>query len=95
MKSEKLRCWYTNATSLENKWDQFKAELLEKNQPHLVFVTETWFSDVSLKLLDNYVIFNKDREARREWGVSIYVRNGVVACDVSQQVIVGEQVEKI
>ena len=38
-----LSCWYTNATSLNNKIDVFRAECVDTNYS-VRFVSETWFN---------------------------------------------------
>ena len=62
IKKNSLKCWYTNATSLNNKWDQFKSEIILDSYPDLIFVTETWFNDYSLRNIDQYKLFSKDRK---------------------------------
>ena len=75
-----LKCWYTNATSLCNKWDEFKAIIiLEK--PHVIMITETWFNSNSLKVIPNYIFFTKDRDGRGG-GVAIYVKNDINSCEI-------------
>jgi hypothetical protein len=40
----KLNCFYTYATSLNNKWNEFNAKIIELNYQHIICITETWFT---------------------------------------------------
>ena len=59
-----LNCWYTNATSLNNKMSIFKAEVA-MDQPDVIFISETWFNDNSCPSLNGYNIFRRDRGDQR------------------------------
>ncbi len=61
--SSSLRCWYTNATSLNNKFDVFKTELAHQDYPDLVFVTETWFKETSLMHMYQYDLYKVTRDS--------------------------------
>ena len=68
---------YLNATSLENKFDEFTV-VVETNHPNLIGVTETWFKNVSVTNLNGYNLYRKDRcDGRRGEGVCIYVDNSI------------------
>ena len=70
-----LSCWYTNATSLNNKMDVFRAECVDTNYD-VRFVSETWFNDQSIVNIDNYECFRRDRKSNTQGGgVCIYARN--------------------
>jgi hypothetical protein len=60
----KLHCFYTNATSLNNrlKLDQFKLLIQQKNKPHLLLITETWFNVNSVSNIPGYKLYAKNRE---------------------------------
>jgi hypothetical protein len=91
-----LDCFYTNATSLANKWDEFKLVLEYHNKPHIVMVSETWFNIRTLKEVNGYQLFAKDREQIRGGGVAIYVRNDLTCNELNLGTIRnGEQVEQI
>lgn len=94
-KPSSLRCIYTNATSLVNKWDAFNSLIQANDFPHVVLVTETWFNLRSVKHLDGYSLFNKDREAVIGGGVATYVRNDVDAFEVCDFGLVDRNVEQI
>ena len=68
-----LKCFYTNATSLVNKWHQFNSVIIYNAFPDIILVTETWFNKSSIIALQNYNIFLKNREHTRGGGVVIYV----------------------
>ena len=72
-----LSCIYTNPSSIVNKWDEFKATVVAHNSPHIICLAETWFNDKSLKSLDSYTLYNRDRENIRGGGVAIYINNAI------------------
>ncbi len=61
--SSSLRCWYTNATFLNNKFDIFKTELAHQDYLDLVFVTETWFKETSLMHMYQYDLYKVTRDS--------------------------------
>ena len=71
MNTSSLNCWYTNATSLNNKFDDFTAQI-EIHKPHAIFVTETWWDETSTKNVEGYTLFFRDRDGRGG-GVVLYV----------------------
>lgn len=78
-----LKCIYTNATSLVNKWDEFNSLVQANDFPHIIMITETWFNSMSIKHLSNYSLFNRDREELIGGGVAIYVRNDIDAYEAN------------
>ena len=70
----KLKCWYTNATSLNNKFNEFEARIYSED-PDVVLVTETWWKSDSIVLLDNYILYRCDRCETRGGGVAIYIKS--------------------
>ncbi len=56
-------CWYTNATSLNKKFDVFKTELAHQDYPDLRFVTETWFKETSLMHMYQYDLYKVTRDS--------------------------------
>ncbi len=71
-----LLCWYTNATSVVNKWSEFKATLAILDYPDVVALTEPWFVKTSLIKLDKYTLYSRDRPGdARGGGVAIYIKN--------------------
>ena len=67
-----LKCMYLNATSLENKFDEFTV-VVETNHPNLIGVTETWFKNVSVINLDGYNLYRKDRCDGRRGGEYVFM----------------------
>lgn len=55
-----MRFLYSNATSLVNKWDDFKDLIYSAAMPHIIMITETCFNDKSLVVLDGYNHFIKN-----------------------------------
>ena len=81
-----INCLYTNATSLNNKFQEFEARLSVMSRPHLVFVAETWFGPESAAGLKGYDLYRKDRPTRGG-GVAIYVRNDLNSVDVVEEAL--------
>ncbi len=75
--------FYTNATSLVNKWSYFNSLIFFHNFPHVILVTETWFNALSISQLNNCKIFCKNRETIRRGGVAIYLRCDLMCFDAS------------
>jgi hypothetical protein len=82
--SSKLNCLYTNATSLGNKWSALNSLLAYQNYPHVILITETWFHEYSIVNLENYKLYNKNREFVRGGGVAIYVRNDIESFEAAE-----------
>ena len=49
----KLKSWYSNVTSLNNKLDALVIEL-NTNNVDVAIMTETWWTDTSLKVIKGY-----------------------------------------
>ena len=71
-----LSCWYSNATSLNNKFDEFIEEI-NASKSQVVFVCETWWTDKSATNVPGYNLFRKDRQFSRGGGVCIYIRDNL------------------
>ena len=54
-----------------------KLVLAMLKSPHIICIAETWFNDRSLKNIESYTIYNRDRETIRGGGVAIYVSNSI------------------
>ena len=70
---KKLKCLYTNATSLNALKLHELTSITTTESPHLILITETWFSDLSITSIPNYNLNRKDRNGRGG-GIAIYVR---------------------
>ncbi|PKU40120.1 adaptin ear-binding coat-associated protein 1 [Limosa lapponica baueri] len=70
-----LKCIYTNARSMGNKWDELEA-IVQQDSYDVVATTETWWDDGQdwNAVMDGYKLFRKDRQGRRGRGVALYVR---------------------
>jgi len=90
-----LNCFYTNATSLINKWSDLNSLILVLNSPHIILITETWFNTLSICKLDNYNLFCKNREAVRGGGVAIYVRSDLESFEVSDGTLSNTRSEQV
>ena len=75
--TEKLSGIYLNATSLDNKLNEFKV-VIEHFKPKIIAVTETWFKNTSITNIDGYTLYRKDRsDGRRGGGVCLYIDNSI------------------
>ena len=83
---QKITCWYTNATSLNNKMPEFLATIAV-DKPKLIFVTETWWCDSSIPNIDINTLYRKDRLNFRGGGVAIYVENTLKSSQVSDDIL--------
>ncbi|XP_065671758.1 uncharacterized protein LOC136089635 [Hydra vulgaris] len=77
-----LKCMYLNATSLENKFDEFKV-LVDTYRPQIIAVSETWFKSISetIKSLElNDAVFNLSK-IEQIWA-TVYLENNkyLVGC---------------
>ena len=44
------------------------------DKPHIIFITETWFTDTSNSIIPNYKVFKADR-LKHGGGIAIYIRS--------------------
>ena len=71
---DKLKCWYTNASCLSNKLNEFRASI-DNEQPDIIAVTEVWLKD-DLGLDGYHQGVRHDRlEGRKGGGVLLFVKN--------------------
>lgn len=69
-----LKCWYTNATSLNaEKLDELRV-ICADIEPDIIFITETWYDSRSIIHIEGYECFRKDRGDKTGGGVCIYAR---------------------
>jgi len=69
-----LKCLSTNATSLNNIKLLELSMIVTDQNIDLIFITETWFSELSTTNLPHYNVHRKDR-ADRHGGVAIYTKD--------------------
>ena len=78
---------YLNATSLENKFDQFKV-LVDTYRPQIIAVSETWFKIISVMNLNGYNLYRRDRnDGRRGSGVCLYIDRTIKSLELSDAVL--------
>ena len=74
---DKISCWYTNATSLNNKINEISA-ICSTSKIDLMFISETWFDSNSLPQIPGYTVYRQDRiTGRVGGGVCIYVNENL------------------
>ena len=83
-----LSCWYSNATSLNNKFDEFFEEI-NASKSQVVFVCETWWTDKSATNVPGYNLYRKDRQFSRGGGVCIYIRDNLNSYPVNEKCLFG------
>ena len=89
-----LNCFYTNATSLNNKFDEFVEEIKD-HRAQMIMVCETWWTEESATNIDGFNLFRKDREYGRGGGVGIYVENSVKSYPVSEKCLLDNKIEQV
>ena len=67
-----LKIWYSNVTSLNNKYELFKQELIQ-SKIDIAFVCETWWKDTSIKNVKGYSVYHKSRVDIKGGGVCIFI----------------------
>ena len=70
--SSHLKCIYTNATFLNNKFHELTIDIIQ-NEASVVFISETWWSDISATHIVGFNLFRRDRDGRGG-GVCIYIK---------------------
>jgi hypothetical protein len=88
-----LNCYYTNATSLRNKLASLNA-MASSLRPHIIAITETWFTDSCCTNITGYNTFNKNRRGHGG-GVVIYVDSDIDSFEVSNSTLSNDSVEQI
>ena len=89
-----LKCYYTNATSLNNKFDEFIEEIREK-QSQVIMVCETWWTDQSVTNIKGFNLFRTDREHSRGGGVCIYITDLVKSYQVNEKCLLDKSIEQV
>ena len=80
---ESLKCMYLNATSLDNKLDEFKV-VVDTYGPQIIAVSETWFKSISIVNVKGYNLYRKDRsDGRRGGGVCLYIDESINSFELS------------
>jgi hypothetical protein len=78
-----LNCLYSNATSLNSeKLSLLQLQLFDKDI-HVCFISETWWTSTSIRVIEGYSVYYRDRISKIGGGVCIYVRNDLVSHVVS------------
>nr|XP_047123803.1 uncharacterized protein LOC124806737 [Hydra vulgaris] len=92
---EKISCMYLNATSLDNKFDEFKLVVATYN-PKIISITETWFKPNSLCNLEGYCLYKKDRcDGCRGGGVCIYIDAKITSYELNDNAFTLSQIEHV
>ena len=93
--SYSINLFYTNATSLVNKWSEFNDLLAFHDFPQIAMVTETWFNVASISNLPGYTTYLKNREYIRGGGVAIFIRNDVKSHRLTFEDLSGDTSEQL
>ena len=82
-----LLCYYTNAQSFINKYDEFVHTMITADsRPQIIGITESWCNkDVidSEINIDGYTLYRKDRSGSKGGGVLLYVDNNLKSVPVN------------
>ena len=78
---DKLKCFYTNPTSLSLSKLIELSSIITIENPHLIFITGTWFNKLSVPAPKNYNLFRQDRKGHGG-GVAIYVQIGLTISEI-------------
>ena len=74
--------FFSNPTSLVNKWDDFNSIVISIGYPQVVGIAETCFKADSRKTLTNYKLFSLEI-ADGKGGVALYVRQDIEFLNIS------------
>lgn len=74
---------YTNATSIVNKIQELKTMITIK-KPHVIGIAETWFNNKSIKNIDGYSFFGRDRDQVAGGGVCIYIDKSLNSAELDE-----------
>ena len=83
-KPSTIKCLYTNATSLNKSILNELAIICQTEKIDIVFISETWFSEISVVSLANYRLYRRDRRGIGG-GVAIYIHNNVVSSELRDE----------
>ncbi|XP_065683341.1 uncharacterized protein LOC136096115 [Hydra vulgaris] len=89
-----LTCWYTNATSLNNKFDEFIDDI-SRSKAQVIFACETWWSAMSTTNIPGYNLFRKDRQFSRGGGVCIYIQENIKSYEINEKYLINENIEQV
>jgi hypothetical protein len=90
--SSHLKCLYTNATSLNNKFQELTIEIIQ-NEASIVFISETWWSDTSSTNIVGFNLFRSDRDGRGG-GVCIFIKNNFKSYIIDDEFLNSRDIEQ-
>ena len=84
---DSVKCMYLNATSLDNKLDEFKA-VFDTYHPGIIAVNETLFRSKSIFNISGYHVYRSDRnDGRVGGGVCLFIENQLIDSQYQIQLI--------
>ncbi|XP_065672125.1 uncharacterized protein LOC136089952 [Hydra vulgaris] len=84
-----------NYREKNNKFEEFKV-LCHLNEPNIIGVTETWFSETSITCVENFCLYRSDRkDGRVGGGVCIYVNSEITSYEVNEKWLLTTDLEQI
>ncbi|XP_065642744.1 uncharacterized protein LOC136074366 [Hydra vulgaris] len=97
--TEAESCRYTNATSLNNKFDLFLLDIASF-KPDIYMITETWFNENSVTNVNGYQIIHNNRSNSRSVkthgdGVAIYVKESFLVYSPNDSFTKNNDIEHI
>ena len=72
----KLKCLYTNVHSMGNKQEELET-MAQLGKYDLIAITETWWDESHAwnTLIEDYRLFRRDRQGRRDGRVALEIRS--------------------
>jgi hypothetical protein len=89
-----LKFYYTNPTSLNNKWVEVD-ELMNRFDLDILCFAETWFDETTAPHHNNYDLYRADRVGKDGGGVAIYAHTRTKSRPVSYQHLANTSIEQI
>ncbi|PKU28821.1 glycerol kinase [Limosa lapponica baueri] len=90
-----LKCLYTNAHSVGNKWKELEATMLLESYD-IVAITETWWEEsYDWSVAIHNKLFRRDRRGRRGGGVALYVKEWIESEEMSLKPSLGSDDERV
>ena len=92
-----LRCWQTNANSLQEKRHELEIRVelaAENNQdPHVIMITETKYGPASVVNLAGYQIVRQDRNGKNPGGgICFYIRKDLKSFETKIEMLNSKEV---
>ena len=86
---------YLNASSLDNKLDEFKA-VVDTYHPGVIAVSKWWFRSKSIVNIKGYHVNRRDRnDGRVGGGVCLFIENSIDSFELNDPVLELSKIEQV